>query len=213
MGCAAGAAAGPVCFPPVTGQPTAQHVQPASPGRPAVFFDRDGVINENQDGGYIQSWESFRFLPGAVESIAAIHRAGYAVVIVTNQAGIGRGYMTATTLEQIHTRMIAAIRAGGGQVDAVLYCPHLPESGCACRKPQPGMLRQAASRLGLDLQRSVLIGDHLTDLQAGLAAGCRTILVLTGRGHASSETVRRDPRFAGAAVVANLPAAVGLILK
>ncbi|MGH2354185.1 MAG: D-glycero-beta-D-manno-heptose 1,7-bisphosphate 7-phosphatase, partial [Chloroflexota bacterium] len=156
-------------------------------GRPAVFLDRDGVINENLDGAYVRTWEAFRFLPGAVESIVALSQAGHPVVVVTNQGGIGRGHMTAAALDDIHARMVAAIRASGGLVDAVLYCPHHPDDGCECRKPRPGLLQRAACELGLDLSRSVFVGDHLTDLQAAVAAGCRPILVLTGRGRPAHE--------------------------
>jgi D-glycero-D-manno-heptose 1,7-bisphosphate phosphatase len=180
--------------------------------RPAVFLDRDGVINENVDGTYVHEWAAFRFLPGAVEAIAALSRAGYPVVVVTNQAGIAHGHLSATVLEEIHGRMVAAIRDAGGDVAAVLHCPHHPQAGCDCRKPRPGMLRRAADRLALDLDRSVLVGDHLTDVQAAHAAGCRAILVLTGRGRAASSLVAADPCLAGVSVVADLPAAVQTIL-
>jgi D-glycero-D-manno-heptose 1,7-bisphosphate phosphatase len=178
-----------------------------------VFLDRDGVINENLAGRYVEDWATFRFLPGAVEAVAALKRAGYPVVVVTNQAGIAHGRFSADALEEIHRRMVAAVRAGGGDVDAVLHCPHHPQAGCDCRKPQPGMLRRAAERLDLDLSRSVLVGDHLTDLQAARAAGCRAILVLTGRGRDAAPLLAADPELAAVSVVADLPAAVRLILE
>ncbi len=177
-----------------------------------MFLDRDGVINENQDGDYVRGWEGFRFLPGAVAAIAALHRAGYPVVVVTNQAGIARGRLSAAALDEIHAQMIATIRAGGGDVAAVLHCPHHPQDGCDCRKPQPGMLRRAAAQLDLDLSRSVLVGDHLTDLQAALAAGCRGILVLTGRGRSVCDEVALHPDLATVVVVKDLPAAVDAIV-
>ncbi|HVG97543.1 MAG TPA: D-glycero-beta-D-manno-heptose 1,7-bisphosphate 7-phosphatase [Chloroflexota bacterium] len=180
--------------------------------RPAVFLDRDGVINENLAGRYVEDWATFRFLPGAVEAVAALKRAGYPVVVVTNQAGIAHGRFSADALEEIHRQMADALRAGGGGVDAVLHCPHHPQAGCDCRKPQPGMLRRAAERLDLDLARSVLVGDHLTDLQAARAAGCRAILVLTGRGRDAAPLLAADPDLAAVPVVADLPAAVRLIL-
>ena len=181
--------------------------------RPAVFLDRDGVINENLDGTYVHEWAAFRFLPGTVEAIAALHRAGYPVVVVTNQAGIAHGHLSAASLEEIHGEMVSAIRAGGGDIAAVLHCPHHPRSGCDCRKPQPGMLRRAADTLSLDLSRSVLVGDHLTDLQAARAAGCGAILVLTGRGRAASPLLAADPGLATVPVYADLPAAVAAILE
>jgi D-glycero-D-manno-heptose 1,7-bisphosphate phosphatase len=197
-------------FRPVSASQTAAR---PGPGRPAVFLDRDGVINENLAGRYVEAWATFRFLPGAVAAIAALKRAGYPVVVVTNQAGIAHGRLSAAALEGIHRQMVAAIRQGGGDVDAVLHCPHHPAAGCDCRKPQPGMLRRAADRLALDLSRSVLVGDHLTDVQAARAAGCRSILVLTGRGRDASPLLAADPDLAGVPVVADLPAAVQLILR
>jgi D-glycero-D-manno-heptose 1,7-bisphosphate phosphatase len=181
-------------------------------GRRAVFLDRDGVINENLDGSYVHCWADFRFLPGALEAVAALSRAGYAVVVVTNQAGIARGRMTEAALRAIHDQMIAAVAAAGGRLDAVLYCPHHPDDGCACRKPRPGLFYRAAAELGLDLARSAFVGDTVTDLQAGLAAGCRPILVLTGLGRRARELAAADPDLARLPVVADLPAAVELLL-
>jgi D-glycero-D-manno-heptose 1,7-bisphosphate phosphatase len=179
--------------------------------RPAVFLDRDGVINENLDGSYVQAWEAFRFLPGAIEAIAALTRAGFPIVVVTNQAGIGKGLMAEETVMDLHRRMLAAIEAGGGSVDAVLYCPHRVEDGCACRKPQPGLFRRAAAQLGLDLARSVFVGDAVSDVQAALAAGCRPILVRTGRGRAAQAQLAGAAGYEGVAVVEDLGAAAVLI--
>ena len=182
-------------------------------GRPAVFLDRDGVINENLDGTYVQSWDSFRFLPGSLEAIASLTRAGYPIVVVTNQQGIGKGIMTEVTLEEIHRRMLVSIQDQGGSVAAVLHCPHLVEAACPCRKPQPGMFRDAAERLGLDLERSVVVGDALSDVQAALSAGCRAILVKTGRGGAAlADVAATYGGHAQVAVADDLPAEVRLIL-
>jgi D-glycero-D-manno-heptose 1,7-bisphosphate phosphatase len=182
--------------------------------RPAVFLDRDGVINENLEGTYVRDWASFRFLPGAIDAIARLNRSGLPVVVVTNQAGIGRGVMTEAALDAIHARMRTALASGGAFVDAVRYCPHTPDDGCDCRKPRPGMLRRAAAELDLDLARSVFVGDHLTDAQAAAAAGCRPLLVCTGRGANLADAIRTDPVLAhvAVAVVADLPAAVDAIL-
>lgn len=185
---------------------------PTRPTRPAVFLDRDGVINDNINGGYVHEWATFRFLPGAARAIQRLNRAGLPVVVVTNQGGIGRGHLTEATLHEIHDRMLAHLAAHGAHVDAVLYCPHAPDAGCGCRKPEPGMLRRAAADLHLDLARSVFVGDHLTDAQAAVAAGCRPILVLTGRGAAVRDAAAADPNLAGLAIAADLPAAVDLIL-
>jgi D-glycero-D-manno-heptose 1,7-bisphosphate phosphatase len=134
------------------------------------------------------------------------------VVIVTNQGGIGRGYMTEADLAAIHARMLAALEATGGKVEAVVHCPHAPADACPCRKPKPGMLQRAAAEHGLDLARSVFVGDHLTDVQAARAAGCRPVLVLTGRGRAARATAAADPQLAGVVVLDDLPAAVDYLL-
>lgn len=147
----------------------------------AVFLDRDGVICENRSD-HVKSWDEFNFLPGAKESIAALSRLNIPIVVVTNQAAINRGLTTAAAVIDIHTRMVAEINAAGGRVDRVLYCPHRPAEACDCRKPRAGMLRRAAADLRLDLRRSYMVGDALTDLQAGLAVGATPVMVLTGRG-------------------------------
>ncbi len=147
----------------------------------AIFLDRDGVICENRSD-YVKTWDEFTFLPGAKESLAALSRIGLPIVVITNQSAINRGMTTAAAVEDIHRRMIIAVRAAGGRIDRVLYCPHRPDEHCDCRKPEAGMLRRAAAELNVDLSRSYMIGDALTDLQAGLHAGAEPILVLTGRG-------------------------------
>jgi D-glycero-D-manno-heptose 1,7-bisphosphate phosphatase len=147
----------------------------------AVFIDRDGVIIENRDD-YVLSWSEVRFIPGALEALAKLGRSSLAVVLVTNQSAVGRGLISLQEAQEINRRVVAEIRAHGGRMDAVYMCPHHPDEGCACRKPAPGMLLQAARELDLDLASSTLIGDALTDLSAARAAGVRGVLVLTGRG-------------------------------
>jgi D-glycero-D-manno-heptose 1,7-bisphosphate phosphatase len=183
----------------------------AREARPAVFLDRDGVINENLDGTYVMEWEEFSFLPGAVAAIAEISRAAYPIVVVTNQQGIGKGVMTIAGLEAIHTEMRVAIEGGGGKLEAVLYCPHLEAEACVCRKPRPGMLQRAAQELGLDLARSFFVGDSLSDVAAARAAKCQPVLVRTGRGTASLAEAA-EGELDGVPVVADLAAAARLIL-
>ena len=149
----------------------------------AVFIDRDGVICENRSD-YVKSWSEFVFLPNAVKALAALHQAGYSIIIVTNQSAVGRGLIDLDTLHGIHVRMEAIIEEHGGHIEEILYCPHHPDDGCYCRKPQPGMLMAAAQSLNLDLHNSYMIGDACTDIQAGQAAGTKSFLVLTGRGMA-----------------------------
>jgi D-glycero-D-manno-heptose 1,7-bisphosphate phosphatase len=147
----------------------------------AIFIDRDGVINENR-ADYVKSWNEFRFLPGSREAIAGLTKAGHRVVVCTNQAGVAKGIISIDTVEDIHRRMLAEIEGVGGKVEKIYICPHDKDAGCDCRKPRPGMLYQASRELDLDLSDAVFIGDSITDMQAGMAAGARTMLVLTGLG-------------------------------
>ncbi len=146
-----------------------------------VFVDRDGVINRNR-GDHVKSWDEFVFLPHAMDALAELTRHGFRIVVLTNQAAINRGITRRETIEEIHTRMAAALEAAGARIEGIFYCPHRPEEGCSCRKPQPGMLFRASEQLGIDLSQSYLIGDALTDVMAARRAGCRPILVMSGRG-------------------------------
>ena len=145
-----------------------------------VFVDRDGVINVNRPG-YVGSWQEFEFLPGALDALALLASNGLRVVVVTNQACVGRSLLDKAELDAIHSRMIEAVKAHGGDIAAVLACPHVPEQRCGCRKPAPGLLNEACTYFGIAPATTVLIGDHLTDLEAAQQAGARSILVLSGR--------------------------------
>ena len=147
----------------------------------AIFLDRDGVICENRSN-HVKSWQEFRFLPEVKSSILALSQLGLPIIVVTNQAIVGRGVVTASIVDEIHQRMIAEITASGGRIDRVIYCPHRPEDNCYCRKPKPGMLLQVAQDMNIDLPRSYFIGDAATDLMAAQQVGCRAFLVMTGRG-------------------------------
>jgi D-glycero-D-manno-heptose 1,7-bisphosphate phosphatase len=149
--------------------------------RAAVFLDRDGVINENR-ADYVKSWDEFVFLPNVFEPLCQLARNSLLTIVITNQSAINRGLVSPETVEVIHSQMCEAVSVNGGRIDAVLTCPHRPDEDCRCRKPEPGLLLQAAERLDLDLPQSYLIGDSLCDIAAGLAVGCRPILVLTGQG-------------------------------
>jgi D-glycero-D-manno-heptose 1,7-bisphosphate phosphatase len=146
-----------------------------------IFLDRDGVINENRSD-YVKSWSEFRFLPGSREAIAKLTQVGHRIVVCTNQAGIARGTLSVETVEDIHHRMIESIRDFGGRIEKVYYCPHDRYEDCSCRKPRPGMLLQARDELGIDMRDAVFIGDSITDIRAGLAAGIHAVLVLSGLG-------------------------------
>jgi D-glycero-D-manno-heptose 1,7-bisphosphate phosphatase len=147
--------------------------------RPAVFVDRDGVLNYNRRE-HIKSPDEFAPIPGAGAAVAALKQAGWVVVIVSNQSGIGRGLFGQEALEQITAKMVAGLEAAGGRVDGIYYCPHTPEAECGCRKPAPGLVRRAAMEHGLDLRRSYFIGDKAADIACGQAVGTRTLLVETG---------------------------------
>ncbi len=155
--------------------------------KPAVFLDRDGVVIE--DSHYLGSRDRVQLVPGAAEAIAGLNRAGWVVVIVTNQSGVGRGLFTETDVDSVHDHLLELLRGYGAKIDAFQYCPHHPEAElpafrieCECRKPRPGMLLRAAAELGIDLAESWMIGDRVSDLEAGAAVGCRTALVRTGYG-------------------------------
>lgn len=145
----------------------------------AAFLDRDGVINERaREGEYTTTWEEMRILPGVAQAIGLLNRAGYLVVVVTNQRCIAKGLINSSQLEDLHKRMCDELARGGGIIDAVYYCPHDFAPPCDCRKPKPGMLLQAAREHDIDLATSWMIGDSARDTGAGKAAGCRTIRLL-----------------------------------
>lgn len=155
--------------------------------RPAIFLDRDGVVIE--DAHYLSSPEQVRLIPGSADAIAALNRGGWPVVVVTNQSGVARGLFTADTVRAVHARLSEQLAGYGARVDAYYFCPHFPtaeveayRSECGCRKPKPGMLLRAAADLNLDPDRSWMVGDRASDLEAGAAAGARTVLVRTGYG-------------------------------
>jgi D-glycero-D-manno-heptose 1,7-bisphosphate phosphatase len=174
-----------------------------------VFLDRDGVINENRPD-HVKSWDEFRFLPGALEAVARLTQSQVQVYVVSNQAIINRRLVPVSVLEDMLHRMLTVIEAHGGRVADIAYCPHRPDEQCACRKPRPGLILDLAAKHHLDLRDAVVIGDALTDIEAGQAAGCRTILVLTGRGREQLSLIGDTQR--PFAVAADLPAAVDLVL-
>ena len=147
-----------------------------------VFLDRDGVINRNRDNDYVKSWREFEFLPNALEAIRLLTDAGYQLIIVTNQSCINKGILSASALNDIHRKMVAEIESAGGRIRAIYYCPHRDDENCACRKPEPGMLVQAASEHEIDVDDTYLIGDLSRDIQAGNQFGAYSLLVLTGNG-------------------------------
>ena len=154
-----------------------------------VLLDRDGVINFDSEN-YIRSPEEWKPIPGSIKAIARLKRAGFKVVVCTNQSGIARGYYTACALSQIHSKMHTLLSAYSVKLDKVYYCPHAPGDGCDCRKPAPGMLLKALSDFPSPKAKTWFIGDSTRDMQAAIAANCQPILVRTGNGAMNEEPVR-----------------------
>jgi D-glycero-D-manno-heptose 1,7-bisphosphate phosphatase len=177
--------------------------------RAAVFLDRDGVIIENRPD-HVKCWSEVRFLAGSLAAMKRLAASRRAIVIVSNQAVVGRGLLDERAAWQLQRQIVAEIAARGGRIDASYLCPHHPQMGCVCRKPAPGMLLQATRDLDLDLSRSWLIGDAWSDLQAARAAGVRGILVRTGRGAEQQDLLPKPGE--SWLVVADLAAAVEIIL-
>jgi len=146
-----------------------------------VILDRDGTINEASDE-FVKSPDEWRPLPGALEAIARLNHAGFQVVVVSNQAGLGRGLLDMVQINAMHAKMHKMLAAVGGRVEAIFLCPHTPEEACTCRMPAPGLFEQIAERWGVSLAGVPVLGDQLCDLQAGRSAGCEPHLVLTGLG-------------------------------
>jgi D-glycero-D-manno-heptose 1,7-bisphosphate phosphatase len=174
-----------------------------------VILDRDGVINEDSDA-YIKSPEEWKPIPGSVEGIARLHRAGWHVIVVTNQSGIARKLFDLDILFRIHEKMHRCVSEAGGLIDAIFFCPHGPHDNCDCRKPKPGLYLDIARRLRISLQGVPAIGDSLLDLQAARAAGARPILVRTGKG---AETLGTSGIANDVPVFSNLASAVDALLS
>jgi histidinol-phosphate phosphatase family protein len=174
--------------------------------RRAIFLDRDGVINANRPD-YVKAWSEFVFLPRALAALRRLASSDFVIVVTTNQSAIARGLAAEATVREIHARMIAEVERAGGRIDAVYYCPHLPEENCACRKPQPGLYLRAARDLDLDLARSLVVGDAFADVAAAAAIGAQPILVLTGLGREQHARMV-EKNHSGYAVVDDLWGAV-----
>jgi histidinol-phosphate phosphatase family protein len=144
----------------------------------AIFLDRDGVINKKaEEGDYIKSWEEFEFLPGVVEAMKTFCENNWEIYIITNQAGVGKGLMKKEDLDLIHKNMQSELLKNGVKINDIYCCPHVSGDNCSCRKPNPGMLLMAAKNHGIDLKTAVFAGDSEKDIKAGMAVGCKTILI------------------------------------
>ncbi|BAP42401.1 D-glycero-beta-D-manno-heptose 1,7-bisphosphate 7-phosphatase [Pseudomonas sp. LJDD11] len=146
-----------------------------------LILDRDGVINQDSDA-YIKSVQEWIPIPGSIEAIAELSKAGWTVAVATNQSGIARGYYDLATLDAMHAQLRKRVAEQGGEVGLIVYCPHGPDAGCDCRKPLPGMLHTISRHYGADLKGLWFVGDSKGDLQAALAVEAQPVLVLTGKG-------------------------------
>lgn len=151
-----------------------------------IVLDRDGVINADSPD-YIKTPDEWIALPGSPEAIALLSNAGYRVYVATNQSGIGRGLYTDETYQAINRKMLETIESAGGNIEAVVYCPHSPEDGCECRKPKDGLMRQIESMTGEKLTGAIVVGDSARDLKAAESVGAQRFLVLTGNGRKTAE--------------------------
>jgi D-glycero-D-manno-heptose 1,7-bisphosphate phosphatase len=153
-----------------------------------LVLDRDGVINEDSEN-YIRGLADWHPIPGSLDAIARLSRAGFGIVVATNQSGLSRGLFSQQDLEAIHARLCREVEARGGRISGIFYCPHLPEDACHCRKPGTGLLVAIERELGESLRGAPFIGDSLKDLQAALAFGCQPVLVRTGKGEGTLATL------------------------
>lgn len=143
-----------------------------------VFLDRDGVINTRPvRGEYVLEPEQFRMLPGVPEGIKKLNDHGFQVIVITNQSCVGRGLLSYDTLKDIHDLMIEQASSSGGEIQDVIFCPHHPDDGCRCRKPEPGMLLKAFEKHDLVPEECIMVGDNETDAEAGRRAGCQALMV------------------------------------
>jgi D-glycero-D-manno-heptose 1,7-bisphosphate phosphatase len=185
------------------------------PDKPLVILDRDGVINEDSDA-FIKSAEEFTPISGSLEAIARLHKAGYRIVIATNQSGIARGLFDLASLDNIHKKLHKLLAEHGAEVDAIFYCPHGPDDGCDCRKPLPGLLQKIAKSYALDLDAVPVIGDSLRDLESAVAVAAQPVLVRTGKGEKTLQQLQTEKLPAAlknTPVYADLSAAVAAILS
>lgn len=180
--------------------------------QPAIFLDRDGVLNENRPD-HVKTWSEFQFLPRSLAALSTLAEFPHPIVTVTNQAIINRGIASFDTVDNIHRHMLSQIERAAGRIDRIYCCPHAADEACTCRKPEPGLLFRASHELGLDLGRSVFVGDAASDIIAGQRAGCATVLVLTGRGEETYAELLNNPFVSPDAIVPDLFSGIDAILQ
>lgn len=158
-----------------------------------IILDRDGVINQ-YNGSYICSVDEWLPIPGSIEAVARLYKAGHRLAIATNQSGIARGFYGTDVLDSMHQKMAQLVEAQGGHIDFIAYCPHHPDEHCGCRKPLTGLLDQIRDHFHLDsLEGAIMVGDSRKDLEAGFAEDCQTALVRTGNGADTEKDLQTRP--------------------
>lgn len=179
-----------------------------------IILDRDGVINEDSDG-FVKNADEWIPIAGSIAAIARLSKAGFTVVITTNQSGIGRGLFGEAELESMHHKMRALVKKAGGEIAAIYFCPHHPDEQCDCRKPKAGLITMLEQDFSISAKGAITIGDSLRDLEAGIAKGCTPILVKTGKGQKTLAKIVSDqnPKFHNLAVYNNLAAAAKAIIQ
>ena len=156
-----------------------------------IILDRDGVINEDSDA-FVKSLAEWIPIPGSIEAIAALSKAGFLITVATNQSGIGRGLIDLDELEKMHAKLCVLVEEQGGKIDGIFYCPHTPEDECDCRKPKSGLISAIEDELAISASGSYMIGDSVRDLEAGLEKHCLPILVKTGKGKKSLSSLEAN---------------------
>jgi D-glycero-D-manno-heptose 1,7-bisphosphate phosphatase len=167
-----------------------------------IFLDRDGVINKDPGGwtehGYVTRWEDFHFIAGATDALKMLSKAGFRVIIISNQAGVGKGYFSQASLDEVTRKMIQTVSRNGGNVEDVFYCTHRSDEDCPCRKPKSGLLEQASKKYNIDVRDTYFVGDSKADIEAGMMIGAKTVLVFSGKtsfADMKSWDVRPDHTF------------------
>ncbi|MFZ0241149.1 MAG: D-glycero-beta-D-manno-heptose 1,7-bisphosphate 7-phosphatase [Desulfobacterales bacterium] len=156
-----------------------------------VFLDRDGVINRDS-AAYVKSWAEFEFLPGSLAALRRMTAGGLGLIVISNQSAVNRGLVSLDTLLDMHRRLQAEVAAAGGCITDIFFCPHRPQDGCTCRKPLPGLVRQACRKHGIDPRQAIMVGDSLRDIECARNAGCKAaVLVKTGNGVSTAATLAR----------------------
>ncbi len=170
-----------------------------------IILDRDGVINVDSDD-YVKSADAWQAIPGSINAIAQLSKAGYQIAVATNQSGISRELFDLDDLEAMHAKLNRLVEDAGGSIAGIFYCPHLPDAGCNCRKPATGLLDEIASQFDIDINSVPFVGDSEKDVQAALAKGCSPIVVRTGKGQRTSEVVATNPAYKDVPVFDDLAA-------